>query len=637
VILKSPFIYLLIPTILLIASFAANSQCGAQYPYSSNGGRFSVNEIKGCVGLKVEICISEPSCDCVSCSCDILFGDGNGDAFTYTYNQPGTYRMEILFPNPTPSDFINIVITDKDEPDFNLYACAGNIVNVDIQDKQYDNYFIDFGDGSQITVPIGSGNQQHIYPNTIARTVTVQGIDNNALDNCAIASDNFTPRVTLPASLISSLKILDDSSLELNYTLSSDLLYRLEIQPGGSGNFNFLRQLDPQVKNDTIKNLDLINNFYCLRVSTFNPCTNVSTYSNTICSINLNLNILDGTNELVWTTKSPSGNFSLARKVINNNGSSTTNPYQTFSPSIRDYTNSDIICNTNYCYSLEADYNGGRSYSKELCGLSISTLLPPAVNDIALVVSGNEVQIQWPDAINTLLKEYSVFRNNVLVSKTADSEFIDINANGNTQPFCYSINISDECGNENNQGINACSIFLQGSISSNNTVTLFWEDYTGYQNGVGSYSIEKYYQNQLVSTSTTSIVEFIEVDNNTAQQVIIYRIIANPNDINIEKSVSNYLSLTKPNNIYYPTAFTPDGNNSNETFNVKGQFIVEYQMQIFNRWGEMIFNSDNQENGWDGTVNGKPQQEGTYIFNLEIVDFSGKNIKKNGSFVLIRK
>ena len=204
--------YLIAFLSVAIVAIDSFGQC-AGFSYSSNGGRFSISEIKGCSGLTVEICITEPSCDCISCTCDIAFGDGAGDTFTHTYSEPGDYRLEVIFPNPTPSDFVNIEITDKEAPDFEVYACSGNTVQVDVTDNQYDTYQIDFGDGSQQNVPINSANTQHTYINSTSRTISVQGIDIYALDNCAVSTDAFTPKISLPVSLVSQLNVLNESSL----------------------------------------------------------------------------------------------------------------------------------------------------------------------------------------------------------------------------------------------------------------------------------------------------------------------------------------------------------------------------------------------------------------------------------------
>ena len=70
--------------------------------------------------------------------------------------------------------------------------------------------------------------------------------------------------------------------------------------------------------------------------------------------------------------------------------------------------------------------------------------------------------------------------------------------------------------------------------------------------------------------------------------------------------------------IWVPNAFTPDGNQFNQTFFpiASGKEIENYTMFIFDRWGELIFESNNIEVGWDGTNNGYKVQDGIYIWKI---------------------
>lgn len=631
------FRYILLLNLLLLIKVQSYSQCGSAFPYSSNNGQFSVSEIRGCAGMTVDICISEPTCDCVnSCSCDIIFGDGIGnDVFSYTYQTPGSYRLEIIFPNPTPSDFIDIVITDNTAPDFEIFSCANNTARVNIEDSQYDTYSIDYGDGTNTVVPVGSPNDQHTYASSGTRSVSVQGIDINGLDNCPVASTDFTPLNTLPALTIQQLKVLDDTSLELLYTPEENILYRLEVQVNGTGNFNFIKNVNITSSPDTLTNLDLVNNFYCFRIGSVDPCSNGAVYSNTICSISTALEIQNANNALNWSTANPSEDFRLARQVENENGSTTSNPFLTFNPNQRSYDDADISCNTQYCYFFEANYNGGLSISNTVCGIAISSNLPDSVADLSIRINDGESLLDWPDDM-AVIDNYEVQSSGFFLGKTEESSFTDFISNRNLENACYTIITTDDCGNVNST-TDICSIFLQGSIAKDNAVTLNWNEYTGYQNGVSTYRIEKFYNDITAGTSEQITTSFEETDNNPNEQVINYQITAVPTTSTLDNSQSNTITLIKPNNIYYPTAFTPDNNGTNDVFTVNGRFLAEYQMQVFNRWGEMIYSTESPENGWDGTLNGQPQHEGTYLFNLEAIDLAGREIQENGSFVLIRR
>ncbi len=91
-------------------------------------------------------------------------------------------------------------------------------------------------------------------------------------------------------------------------------------------------------------------------------------------------------------------------------------------------------------------------------------------------------------------------------------------------------------------------------------------------------------------------------------------------------------------NISSPNAFTPgNGNGSNDVFKVDKNGIAKLNyLRVFNRWGELIFETSNIEQGWDGTYKGKPQPMGTYMYMVDAQTIEGKRYTKNGNVTLIR-
>jgi gliding motility-associated-like protein len=69
--------------------------------------------------------------------------------------------------------------------------------------------------------------------------------------------------------------------------------------------------------------------------------------------------------------------------------------------------------------------------------------------------------------------------------------------------------------------------------------------------------------------------------------------------------------------IFVPTAFSPNGDNLNDNFEVFGQDVIAFEMKIFNRWGECVYVSYDYRAKWDGTYNGIPCQAGTYIVDIK--------------------
>jgi len=76
--------------------------------------------------------------------------------------------------------------------------------------------------------------------------------------------------------------------------------------------------------------------------------------------------------------------------------------------------------------------------------------------------------------------------------------------------------------------------------------------------------------------------------------------------------------------IYVPNTFTPDQDEFNGTFKVSTVGIRELSIQIFNRWGELIFKGDDPRFNWDGTYNGAIVPDGTYTYKLDFTTNSGR-------------
>lgn len=89
--------------------------------------------------------------------------------------------------------------------------------------------------------------------------------------------------------------------------------------------------------------------------------------------------------------------------------------------------------------------------------------------------------------------------------------------------------------------------------------------------------------------------------------------------------------------IYVPGAFTPDNNGVNDLLKpvLYGIKALNY-FRIYNRWGKLMYQSNNAEPGWDGLFKGNRQEMNTYTWLLEAVGADGKKYIKSGTTVLIR-
>ena len=95
--------------------------------------------------------------------------------------------------------------------------------------------------------------------------------------------------------------------------------------------------------------------------------------------------------------------------------------------------------------------------------------------------------------------------------------------------------------------------------------------------------------------------------------------------------------LCDENGIYIPNAFTPNGDGKNDEFLIRGYGIKEITVfRVFSRWGELMFETTNAEEGWDGTFKGEPQFPAVYVYYVEGLCTNDQKIVKQGNVTLIR-
>jgi gliding motility-associated-like protein len=99
---------------------------------------------------------------------------------------------------------------------------------------------------------------------------------------------------------------------------------------------------------------------------------------------------------------------------------------------------------------------------------------------------------------------------------------------------------------------------------------------------------------------------------------------------------SVYIKFDPIGHVFVPSAFTPNHDGKNDFLQVKKDNIKTFHMEIFDRWGEIVFMVDNLYDSWDGTYNGKPAPIGTYVYFVEATDIGGSPVNSQGNVTLIR-
>ncbi len=110
------------------------------------------------------------------------------------------------------------------------------------------------------------------------------------------------------------------------------------------------------------------------------------------------------------------------------------------------------------------------------------------------------------------------------------------------------------------------------------------------------------------------------------------------NMMGCEKSVTKEIKIYSSCTVYVPNAFTPGGDGRNDVFRVLNAMKAEkFEFKIYNRWGQLVYQTRDWKQGWDGRVNGQLQPTGTFVWMMQYTDSrNNQRIERKGSFVLIR-
>jgi gliding motility-associated-like protein len=554
--------------------------------------------------------------------------------YTYTYNQPGTYTLRILF-QTLGFDDITITVAPNVQPTFQIYSCTGNSSQLTVTDTNYDEYVVNYNDGSpNVVLPKGSlAKDSHTFATAGNKLVSVHGRNAGSDDNCTARNWAITAMPTLPTPTINLLQVLDATSLRLDFTAQQNILYKLEMATN-AGVFQPYRDVSNS-STQTITGLNINSNYYCFRLGVFDPCSGtLLAYSNTICSADFDATAVNGANRLAWRTNSAGvASYNFSRDPAGTTALSGTPPQTTLD-------DTDVLCHVQYCYQMTALYsNGSRSVNLSSCATAFTNQQPAATQNISIQVTGTtSLDLLWTQDPLFVPKEYTVFKSGSQLGKAQQPTISDniflLNAGE-----CYAVSYVDDCGNQSITSASACPLILKAVLQDDNSVVLSWNAYNGWLNGVNHYAVERYGSDgQLLgAVDVGPAVTYTDTEPEPDNQVIVYRIVASAVDAAVAESISNEAVIIKQPNIYHPNTFTPNSDGLNDTFQVMSQYTSTVEFMVFNRWGEMLFYTTDLGIAWDGTYKGNAVPEGTYVFRAFLTDMAGVKYERSGNVLLLRK
>lgn len=139
--------------------------------------------------------------------------------------------------------------------------------------------------------------------------------------------------------------------------------------------------------------------------------------------------------------------------------------------------------------------------------------------------------------------------------------------------------------------------------------------------------------------NTLTVIGCGDVSNNYADTGAYHVVQVVVNNEGCRDTIAYDVYIVPYTTLYIPNTFTPNGNGTNEFFFAVGEFVADFHMMVFDRWGNMIFESNDQLKGWDGRANGGKDlaQVDTYVYVVTYSEqYGGRKHKIIGHVNLIR-
>lgn len=114
-----------------------------------------------------------------------------------------------------------------------------------------------------------------------------------------------------------------------------------------------------------------------------------------------------------------------------------------------------------------------------------------------------------------------------------------------------------------------------------------------------------------------------------------YRVTAYSAQNNRVISQSNIVKVAPALTVYVPNTFTPNEDGMNDEFGATGQGIASFSMQVYNRWGELVFESHDLNTKWNGRFHGEIMPNSVYLYKISVKGINGHTDYKSGSVTLL--
>lgn len=640
---------------LLWTGVGAFTMTQAQNLCLQGGGGFSINSdagtkpIIGCAPMQVTVANTVAGANNIAYNFDYK-GEATPSTTTnrtFTYTKPGTYR--ILQVGSSGATGITacreVIVRDNTPPKVTYTSCPGGKIKLTFADdsisKQYDQIEIQWNDTSPVAYinKGGSLEVEHTFFGSGTRIISYRGLYTTNAGSCSgSASKQLIVQVNgnkLDAVTISKMEARADGSVGLTYNgiegVESEVLVKT-----GAGAYAPVNVKSSKggTQELTLPGLDT-KQVHCLKIRTTDACGSFSE-SNEVCTVVVSGTAGNERNVITWTPYPVATGFRRYQLLRNDVAQ------QSFSAvGQTSYTDTRVECGVSYRYQVVATTDKAISISAPIEVMAKSDIKPGAISQAIVSVEqdGSVSLVAFPPAQGTtptykMIFERadsptSVFREVGITSNT--NRYTDATAATSQQSYCYRILYENACGNRSDPSEVICTVYLKNAGS-----TIRWTGEAPFTDDVNSYFVIKL--NQGGASSETGVGPNTTYDpqfDDPNEQEFNYQIrVRSKNGAFL--SYSNVILFRREAALFLPDAFSPNSDGINDTFKPNGSFYDNFQLIVYNRWGQSIFQTTDSTTGWDGTVQGDRAPTGQYVYKIVITDSTGKDFVKKGTVLLLR-
>ncbi|HXP51149.1 MAG TPA: PKD domain-containing protein, partial [Bacteroidia bacterium] len=141
-----------------------------------------------------------------------------------------------------------------------------------------------------------------------------------------------------------------------------------------------------------------------------------------------------------------------------------------------------------------------------------------------------------------------------------------------------------------------------------------------------------------VNNTSSSDTSSVNNPTHTYLEVGTYNVTLTVSTLNgCSATVTKPVIINEDYALYVPNAFSPNGDGKNEFFKAEGEGVKDYKLFVFDRWGLLLFYSDDINKGWDGKIQGSGDlvQEDVYVWKIQTTDFTNKSKNLHGTVTLL--